>query len=110
YGLWYGVWFCALLSSNMPQVSALASLFPYTTLFRSVRSTLATLVKPINILCDDTANYPPGIPARKYFMSGVRGGIGYEILARWKDRKSTRLNSSHVSVSYSVFCLKKKNI
>src|SRR5699024_12048443 len=29
---------------------------------------------------------------------------------RWIDRKSTRLNSSHVSISYAVFCLKKKNI
>src|SRR6266496_4816453 len=28
---------------------------------------------------------------------------------RWKDRKSTRLNSSHVEISYAVFCLKKKN-
>src|SRR5699024_11793426 len=30
-------------------------------------------------------------------------------LGRWVDRKSTRLNSSHVSISYAVFCLKKKN-
>src|SRR6266699_4539861 len=29
---------------------------------------------------------------------------------RWRDRKSTRLNSSHVRISYAVFCLKKKNI
>src|SRR5207253_6582139 len=28
---------------------------------------------------------------------------------RWRDRKSTRLNSSHVAISYAVFCLKKKN-
>src|SRR5699024_11992086 len=32
-----------------------------------------------------------------------------EILALIRDRKSTRLNSSHVSISYAVFCLKKKN-
>src|SRR5699024_9583090 len=40
---------------------------------------------------------------------GIYGGaIGY-IDLRGKDRKSTRLNSSHVSISYAVFCLKKKN-
>src|SRR5437870_9749358 len=30
--------------------------------------------------------------------------------ARWSDRKSTRLNSSHVAISYAVFCLKKKKV
>src|SRR5690348_17800554 len=35
---------------------------------------------------------------------GVAGGGG-----TWRDRKSTRLNSSHPSISYAVFCLKKKN-
>src|SRR5699024_11901792 len=41
----------------------------------------------------------------------VRDLLGYEWSARdaWLDRKSTRLNSSHVSISYAVFCLKKKN-
>src|SRR5699024_11342581 len=34
---------------------------------------------------------------------------GIEHHLSWKDRKSTRLNSSHVSISYAVFCLKKKN-
>src|SRR5690606_41351010 len=36
---------------------------------------------------------------------------GFDVLykARFKDRKSTRLNSSHVKISYAVFCLKKKN-
>src|SRR5207249_9493707 len=32
----------------------------------------------------------------------------YAVKASWRDRKSTRLNSSHVSISYAVFCLKKK--
>src|SRR5699024_11770063 len=34
---------------------------------------------------------------------------GYEVCEKLRDRKSTRLNSSHVSISYAVFCLKKKN-
>src|SRR6266508_2783857 len=57
-----------------------STLFPYTTLFRS-----------------PPARTPPGRPAR----SGPRRG-------RPADRKSTRLNSSHVAISYAVFCLKKK--
>src|SRR5690625_5432355 len=39
--------------------------------------------------------------------TGSRGGL---LLATRPDRKSTRLNSSHVAISYAVFCLKKKNI
>src|SRR5699024_10872111 len=46
-----------------------------------VRSTFATLEKPLNMLYDDTANYPPVIPACKYFMSGVPGAIGYVLTA-----------------------------
>src|SRR5690625_6402019 len=45
-----------------------------------------------------------GIPAK----SGVSGGIIAVAPPRVRDRKSTRLNSSHVAISYAVFCLKKK--
>src|SRR2546426_837129 len=38
----------------------------------------------------------------------AESGTGKELLARWIDRKSTRLNSSHLVISYAVFCLKKK--
>src|SRR3989475_8483919 len=62
-----------------------STLFPYTTLFRS------DLVQP---------------PAWRVAQRG--GGGGPEGPAR--DRKSTRLNSSHSQISYAVFCLKKKNI
>src|SRR5437868_12016566 len=59
-------------------------------------------------------------PARGNEKGGVEGEVGYfrrnhlvpvprvESLEELKDRKSTRLNSSHVSISYAVFCLKKK--
>src|SRR6266571_1980512 len=57
-----------------------STLFPYTTLFRSVPAT--------------SAPAPPGT-----WSSRSAGG---------SDRKSTRLNSSHMSSSYAVFCLKKK--
>src|SRR3712207_7651899 len=75
-----------------------STLFPYTTLFRS----------DVAILAD--ANSEPG---------GETGDIGGEQVfttnrdahleqSADKDRKSTRLNSSHANISYAVFCLKKK--
>src|SRR6266536_4210833 len=57
-----------------------STLFPYTTLFRSA----------------------PLRPCRTSWSGSSRGD------GRWRDRKSTRLNSSHEWISYAVFCLKKK--
>src|SRR5699024_12420082 len=66
-----------------------STLFPYTTLFRS---------RPAPRPCD---RYPRH-PSRTRCRSGEhKPRVG-------RDRKSTRLNSSHVSISYAVFCLKKK--
>src|SRR5690606_28854003 len=53
--------------------------------------------------------------ARELIDSGADDALvvpinGEEVLGTTKDRKSTRLNSSHVKISYAVFCLKKKNI
>src|SRR6266576_3393868 len=45
--------------------------------------------------------------ARATYAYGV-AGVGLSAYGIWKDRKSTRLNSSHVEISYAVFCLKKK--
>src|SRR2546421_1719694 len=67
-----------------------STLFPYTTLFRSLRN--------------------------RFFLEGLQSPLRYDpkeldlakISAR--DRKSTRLNSSHDQISYAVFCLKKKNL
>src|SRR5256885_6477588 len=61
-----------------------STLFPYTTLFRSLQA-----------MCVST------IPAS---MSRLR------VCSQHRDRKSTRLNSSHLVISYAVFCLKKKKI
>src|SRR5690625_6499112 len=47
----------------------------------------------------------PHHPMRYWFNFFIRYSIGYGL-----DRKSRRLNSSHVAISYAVFCLKKKNI
>src|SRR2546430_10231112 len=68
-----------------------STLFPYTTLFRSG-------VDPPR-LCHLDLHPEPAEPGR-----GARPAM----LKR--DRKSTRLNSSHSQISYAVFCLKKKNI
>src|SRR5699024_12453358 len=82
-------YFLALFCLLLPR-SRSSSLVPYTPLFRSGRS------KPVFMpfLETTTADVKPS-PA----SSGVAGT---------RDRKSTRLNSSHVSISYAVFCFKKK--
>src|SRR5699024_11419352 len=41
-------------------------------------------------------------------LPGIPAGFFWRFLCDYRDRKSTRLNSSHVSISYAVFCLKKK--
>src|SRR5207245_6790588 len=52
-------------------------------------------------------NVAPGAPLAAYFDENVFAGF-FRLPARSIDRKSTRLNSSHGSISYAVFCLKKK--
>src|SRR5438874_7205561 len=65
-----------------------STLFPYTTLFRS--------------------HYHQG--TYRYAQRVARAAeLSYQRLVPLLDRKSTRLNSSHVEISYAVFCLKKKN-
>src|SRR5258705_5467049 len=66
-----------------------STLFPYTTLFRSLSSGNGLL---------------PGAGRRRHRSHQAQGNLSL------RDRKSTRLNSSHLGISYAVFCLKKKNI
>src|SRR3712207_7048614 len=74
-----------------------STLFPYTTLFRSVDAryaeALERLLGGIYVTEDPEKNAPTN---------------GYIAVTRDGDRKSTRLNSSHANISYAVFCLKKK--
>src|SRR5437773_7625255 len=77
----------------MPRPPPRSTLFPYTTLFRSERE-----------------RRDERDPARRavqavHHVDGRPGRLG----GRDRDRKSTRLNSSHITISYAVFCLKKKN-
>src|SRR5690242_21492145 len=92
-----------------------STLFPYTTLFRSEwgRSdfrSLAIWSRTVGVPASDVADQL----ARRRNRGGglvVAGGGdgGTAARAGLRDRKSTRLNSSHMSISYAVFCLKKKN-
>src|SRR5437660_6015028 len=72
-----------------------STLFPYTTLFRSLSSHRTK--RCVESLARGSA------PAAS---AGAASGRAHSLSAR--DRKSTRLNSSHVAISYAVFCLKKK--
>src|SRR5438874_6374251 len=73
-----------------------STLFPYTTLFRSSPSGPSPVRR--------RGRLTPRRPG--YTTGGKRSQAPKSILAL--DRKSTRLNSSHVEISYAVFCLKKK--
>src|SRR3712207_7131947 len=75
-----------------------STLFPYTTLFRSALRGFAEAAK--------SRRMPDSVPPDLREAARVSKAWPYEE-AR-KDRKSTRLNSSHANISYAVFCLKKK--
>src|SRR2546430_7248072 len=78
-----------------------STLFPYTTLFRSRGGGAGGALRARGPGLDEARADPAGALADG--SSERRGGS----LAR-RDRKSTRLNSSHSQISYAVFCLKKK--
>src|SRR5256885_7530549 len=72
-----------------------STLFPYTTLFRSLAGP-----EPLDLVAH-----------RREVSTGAPGQLGFHRQDRSSqlvDRKSTRLNSSHLVISYAVFCLKKK--
>src|SRR3712207_7434076 len=90
-----------------------STLFPYTTLFRSVElPALGALREPAERVELDVAAGRRVPPDGGVVDAGeVRGEmhlLGHVGVLR-RDRKSTRLNSSHANISYAVFCLKKKN-
>src|SRR5947207_12396194 len=85
-----------------------STLFPYTTLFRSLLS-----ISVLNILLSGDnalviALAVRALPKRKRVVGQIWGAAGAVVLRLVLDRKSTRLNSSHTVISYAVFCLKKK--
>src|SRR3712207_7413678 len=79
-----------------------STLFPYTTLFRSRPTHVAPVrlrLAPVPGLRPSRADARPGGQERRRLSA-----------LQHRDRKSTRLNSSHANISYAVFCLKKKTI
>src|SRR5438045_7977620 len=85
-----------------------STLFPYTTLFRSMLAGRPMLVVPFSHDQPDNAQRCARLGiARTLARSRVSAPAFERELSRL-DRKSTRLNSSHLGISYAVFCLKKK--
>src|SRR5690606_41705359 len=99
----------ALLTRLPPR----STLFPYTTLFRSERGHGRSLL----MLASWYDHNRDAERAKSYLRRALQTGdpiVHYEFAGMLdqmllQDRKSTRLNSSHVKISYAVFCLKKKN-
>src|SRR3712207_8564632 len=95
-----------------------STLFPYTTLFRSdgleVRHRGRRRVGPVGSLRHDDGS-PSLVPnvlevPPDHEDAGELALRPGHRLQRDRDRKSTRLNSSHANISYAVFCLKKKDV
>src|SRR3712207_7903746 len=93
-----------------------STLFPYTTLFRSLSIPIECTTPRVN----HDINYGLWvikmyqcrfINCNKYtsLVGDMNNEGGYACWEAGRDRKSTRLNSSHANISYAVFCLKKKN-
>src|SRR5690349_22479845 len=84
-----------------------STLFPYTTLFRSGVQRLVAERRPAQVAEEDGVGSPEDRGERDVRHEVAEPGESDE---PGRDRKSTRLNSSHVEISYAVFCLKKKKI
>src|SRR5438067_7250063 len=81
-----------------------STLFPYTTLFRSITKDMQDQTGDVlERRAAQTLGASLPVPDRLPLRTKGEPPRGKS------DRKSTRLNSSHVSISYAVFCLKKKN-
>src|SRR5439155_20526728 len=94
------------------------TLFPYTTLFRSSRHPssarrgmlflILALVLPAQGCHENRGSQQQSPePHHPAIVSPSNPSSGPRLMDGFEDRKSTRLNSSHVAISYAVFCLKK---
>src|SRR5690606_41905928 len=107
--------YCLCLMVPPPPIS---TLFPYTTLFRSKRASFFVIYDgdhPIEISLNYHLNDVLFSSISSFDIDYAKFGLGHieihkqlEWCLEHGDRKSTRLNSSHVKISYAVFCLKKK--
>src|SRR3712207_8513522 len=89
-----------------------STLFPYTTLFRSVHAAQARSVGIPLLHPPEPLGVGPNLHLGRVVHERVRTPgllVPAHLRVGTPDRKSTRLNSSHANISYAVFCLKKKN-
>src|SRR2546429_6611713 len=95
-----------------------STLFPYTTLFRSHALNRVAPGKQQDDTNQDERETEPRPDAQSAPVSAeakpcserqANDPVSRKVTDHWRDRKSTRLNSSHGYISYAVFCLKKKN-
>src|SRR5256885_10552348 len=85
-----------------------STLFPYTTLFRSSVKELMGKIPGLNQMSVDLDNIDADGEVKR--IQGIIDSMTPDERQDPQDRKSTRLNSSHLVISYAVFCLKKKTI
>src|SRR3712207_7870965 len=89
-----------------------STLFPYTTLFRSVERAAQQVLAEVEEPGPERGAIGCGVQPHRRRESLQRAHQHRELQVRLcdpvRDRKSTRLNSSHANISYAVFCLKKK--
>src|SRR3712207_7630154 len=83
-----------------------STLFPYTTLFRSLPGLRAVDHRPL--VQPEAAELPGAGGGRAQQLGDGPQPLAAALDEGRQDRKSTRLNSSHANISYAVFCLKKK--
>src|SRR3712207_8679668 len=91
-----------------------STLFPYTTLFRSSNIERLGLAKTLGLINEIIHMCRKSLEGQAIELGWIRRAEApsqdraYIQMVVKKDRKSTRLNSSHANISYAVFCLKKK--
>src|SRR3989442_3833934 len=104
---------CGLVFFLMIRRPPRSPLFPYPTLFRSL--ILGTGLRAARLIRREVGDIPSLLTLvtdpRRYDLQTATTCRSYRrgSVTSVRDRKSTRLNSSHVRISYAVFCFKKKN-
>src|SRR5690625_6001965 len=87
-----------------------STLFPYTTLFRSLEDFLGSVESRTSVLSfPSPSQLELMLDGFAYPTLSLLGRTHPSVRFPYPDRKSTRLNSSHVAISYAVFCLTQKN-
>src|SRR5205814_9610951 len=95
------------ISCHSIQLPPSPTLFPYTTLFRSqIGHDIVTSDGTTLLGADNKAGVAEIMDAAYFLINNPQ--IRHGAIKKYADRNSTRLNSSHLGISYAVFCLKKK--